>query len=157
MSNETKEILEHLKEYLQSKIDNNEHKIFYNDLMWDEKTIDCINAIDDLLDYTTNLQQKYDKSLEDNVKESHKRMELQQENERLTSLCIGHEKELRTKDIIIKKIRNEQQDYKSRCEKASDKLGNYKHYSTPTEEQNSENEDIVDSALNILQNGSESQ
>ena len=62
MSNETKEILEHLKEYLQSKIDNNEHKIFYNDLMWDEKTIDCINAIDDLLDYTTNLQQKYDKS-----------------------------------------------------------------------------------------------
>lgn len=40
-----KEILEHLIEYLQQKIDSGEHKIFYNDLMYDEKTIDCINAI----------------------------------------------------------------------------------------------------------------
>jgi predicted RNase H-like nuclease (RuvC/YqgF family) len=55
----------------------------------------------------------------------------------------------------ITNLQQEKEDYKSRCEKASDKLGNYKHYSMPTEEQNSENEDIVDSALNILQNGSD--
>lgn len=42
---------------------------------------------------------------------------LQQENKRLTNLCVGHEKELRTKDIIIKQIRMEANDYKSRCEK----------------------------------------
>lgn len=44
---------------------------------------------------------------------------LQQENKKLTSLCVGHEKELRTKDIIIKQIRMEANDYESRCEKAN--------------------------------------
>lgn len=34
-------------------------------------------------------------------------------------------------------------------------LGNYKHYSTPTEKQNRENEDIVDNAYNILKGGSD--
>ena len=50
MSEEKKEILEHLVEYLQQKIDSGEHKIFFNDLMWDEKTIDCINAINNTLE-----------------------------------------------------------------------------------------------------------
>ena len=50
MSEEKREILEHLVEYLQQKIDSGEHKIFFNDLMWDEKTIDCINDINDTLE-----------------------------------------------------------------------------------------------------------
>ena len=50
MNKEEREILEHLVEYLQQKIDSGEHKIFYNDLMWDEKTIDCINAINNTLE-----------------------------------------------------------------------------------------------------------
>ena len=49
MSEETKEILNHLIEYLQDKIDTGYHKIFYNDLMYDEKTVDCINAINDTI------------------------------------------------------------------------------------------------------------
>lgn len=49
MSEEKREILEHLVEYLQDKIDTGYHKIFYNDDMYDEKTIDCINAIDTTL------------------------------------------------------------------------------------------------------------
>ena len=40
-------------------------------------------------------------------------------------------------------------------DKAIEILGNYKHYSTPTEEQNRENEDIVDNAYNILKGDSE--
>lgn len=44
---------------------------------------------------------------------------------------------------------------KQKNEKAVEKLGKYKHYTTPTEEQNSENEDIVDSAYNILKGGDE--
>jgi len=39
------ETLKDLLEYLQNKIDSGEHKIFFNDLGWDVKTIDCINAI----------------------------------------------------------------------------------------------------------------
>lgn len=54
-------ILEHLKDYLQMLLDSGTHKIFYNDLMFDEKTVDCINAI-------TNLQKENEellKKLED--------------------------------------------------------------------------------------------
>jgi len=84
--------------------------------------------------------------------------ELQQENERLKERVAYLERSNNRREDTIIGLRfevAEQEDYKSRCEKASEKLGNYKHYSTPTEEQNSENEDIVDSALNILQNGSD--
>lgn len=42
-------ILENLKKYLNLLIYEKTHKIIYNDLGWDEKTIDCINAIDHLL------------------------------------------------------------------------------------------------------------
>lgn len=37
--------LENLKKYLNLLIYEGKHKIYYNDLGWDEKTIDCINAI----------------------------------------------------------------------------------------------------------------
>lgn len=40
-------------------------------------------------------------------------------------------------------------------DKAIGILGNYKHYSTPTEEQNRENEDIVDNTYNILKGDSD--
>ena len=41
------ETLKDLLEYLQNKIDSGEHKIFFNDLGWEVKTIDCINAINE--------------------------------------------------------------------------------------------------------------
>lgn len=43
-------ILENLKKYLNLLIYEGTHKIIYNDLGWDEKTIDCINAIDHILE-----------------------------------------------------------------------------------------------------------
>lgn len=42
-------ILENLKKYLNLLIYEGTHKIIYNDLDWDEKTIDCINAIEHIL------------------------------------------------------------------------------------------------------------
>ena len=42
-------ILENLKEYLQMLIDNGIHKIQYNELWHDEKTVDCINALENLI------------------------------------------------------------------------------------------------------------
>lgn len=42
-------ILENLKKYLNLLIYEGKHKIYYNDLGWDEKTIDCINAIEHIL------------------------------------------------------------------------------------------------------------
>ena len=40
--------------------------------------------------------------------------------------------------------------YKEVIDKAIKLLGNYKHYSTPDEKQNSDNEDLVNNALDIL-------
>ena len=39
---------------------------------------------------------------------------------------------------------------KKAIDKAIELLGNYKHYSTPDEKQNSENEDLVNNAFDIL-------
>lgn len=50
MSNiEDIKILINLKKYLNLLIYEGQNKIFYNDLGWDEKTIDCINAIENIL------------------------------------------------------------------------------------------------------------
>ena len=57
--------------------------------------------------------------------------------------CIEH-----CKDIEC--LLNEVQEYKEVIDKAVELLGNYKHYSTPDEKQNSDNEDLVDKAFNIL-------
>ncbi len=64
MSEEKRKILEHLVEYLQNQIDTGYHKIFYNDDMHDEKTIDCINAINDILEKNKRLNNVINKALE---------------------------------------------------------------------------------------------
>ena len=40
--------------------------------------------------------------------------------------------------------------YKEVIDKAIKLLGNYRHYSTPDEKQNSDNEDLVNKAFDIL-------
>ena len=59
------------------------------------------------------------------------------------NFCIEH-----CKDIEC--LLNEVQELKEVIDKAVELLGNYKHYSTPDEKQNSDNEDLVDKAFNIL-------
>ena len=52
--------------------------------------------------------------------------------------------------VDIKMLLKENKKYKEVINKAIELLGNYKHYSTPNEEQNSDNEDLVNKAFNIL-------
>lgn len=69
------EILENLKSYLNLLVYEGKDKIIYNDLLWDEKTVDCINAIENILqDYTRQKQineehQKINGNLREKVKE----------------------------------------------------------------------------------------
>lgn len=70
------EILENLKKYLQQKIDTGEHKIFYNDLGWDEKTINCMNAISNIVNEYKKNQNIVDKI---RSKINERQFELQQE------------------------------------------------------------------------------
>ena len=56
-------------------------------------------------------------------------------------------------DELFGEMENWKQDtnkYKEVIDKAIELLGNYKHYSTPDEKQNSDNEDLVNNALDIL-------
>ena len=55
-------ILENLKEYLQMLIDNGIHKIQYNELWHDEKTVDCINALENLIKGYRELEKQLDSS-----------------------------------------------------------------------------------------------
>ena len=67
MTDEEKEIFNNLKEYMQSKIDNGDHKIIYNDLDWNFKCIDCINAINNALKQSKEIEElkKYEKYYEE--------------------------------------------------------------------------------------------
>ena len=55
----------------------------------------------------------------------------------------------------IKTINNLCKKQKEVIDKAIKLLGNYKHYSTPDEKQNSDNEDLVNNAFDILKEVSE--
>ena len=73
---------------------------------------------------------------------------LQQENIKLKNW-----KELHSGLILAKEnIRLHEQNKKQKevIDKAIELLGNYKHYSTPDEKQNSDNEDLVNNAFDIL-------
>ena len=69
------EILKNIIKYLNLLIYEGKNKIIYNDLFWDEKTVDCITAIEHLLqDYTRQKQineehQKENGLLRERVKE----------------------------------------------------------------------------------------
>ena len=74
-------ILENLKSYLNLLVYEGKDKIIYNDLLWDEKTVDCINAIEHLInDYTRQKQineehQKINGELREKVKELEEQVE----------------------------------------------------------------------------------
>lgn len=57
LSDEEKEIFKNLKEYMQNNINNGYHKFVYNDLDWDFKCIDCINAIDKVLKQSKEIEE----------------------------------------------------------------------------------------------------
>ena len=50
----------------------------------------------------------------------------------------------------FEEIQNQNKKYKEVIDKAVELLGNYRHYSTPDEKQNSDNEDLVNKAFDIL-------
>lgn len=88
-------ILFNLKCYLESLLASGQDKIYYNDLLYDEKTIDCINALEDLLKerkkYTIRLTDKeyrrvIDIAQKDIAEQKDKRIqELERKNKHLSN------------------------------------------------------------------------
>lgn len=90
-------ILENLKSYLNLLIYEGNDKIIYNDLLWDEKTVDCIYAMENLInDYTRQKQineehQKINGELKKAINTAEKEKgewieECQQKDERIKAL-----------------------------------------------------------------------
>ena len=149
MNNEIKEILKHLTDYLQMLIDSGIHKIFYNDNMCDEKTIDCINAINDTLDYITNLQQELEIMVKDDERSQETIIRLTKENESLKEYLFKS-------DNNTNMIMELYEHYKSRCEKAIEYINKlYNLYYEQGINFEIMYKSQVDNLLNILQNGSD--
>ena len=70
-------ILENLKKYLNLLIYEGTHKIIYNDLDWDEKTIDCINAIEHILAEREEDKKKIEELEDENRIQRHQIMTLE--------------------------------------------------------------------------------
>lgn len=70
-------------------------------------------------------------------------IQLQQENKHLKDLQ-------KNMDKLYAELEQENQKYKEVFDKSIELLGNYKHYSTPDEKQNGDNEDLVNNAFDIL-------
>ena len=69
-------ILENLKKYLNLLIYEGTHKIIYNDLGWDEKTIDCINAIEHVLTEREENKKRIEELEDENRLQRHQIMQV---------------------------------------------------------------------------------
>lgn len=65
---------------------------------------------------------------------------------------VHHYRMENLKEVFINcwNLQQENKQLKEVIDKAIELLGNYKHYSTPDEKQNSDNEDLVNNAFDIL-------
>ena len=62
LNEEEIEIFKNLIEYMQNMINNGYHKFIYNDLDWDFKCIDCINALNKAMELQNELNKEKEKN-----------------------------------------------------------------------------------------------
>lgn len=123
MSDEEKrnvEILNNIKEYMQNSIDNGYHKFIYNDLDWDEKCVDIINAIDYFIEKVEQQQKEIEEKTTIIMAGAEKVKQLEKGNRSLMESRIkwknryykekAKNKECISKDKIRELIENNEQD-----------------------------------------------
>ena len=77
------EILNNIKAYMQENIDKGYHKFVYNDLGYDEKCADVINAIEHILSDYKKLQEEFKQVDHECERLEEKEVKLIKENEEL--------------------------------------------------------------------------
>lgn len=120
-------ILENLKSYLNLLVYEGKDKIIYNDLLWDEKTVDCINTIEHLINnYTRQKQineehQKINGELREKVKEL--------EDKYILEKVAKEEVEELLEDSIPKqKIKDKLEEINKKYENSKDENGESPYY-----------------------------
>ena len=71
-------------------------------------------------------------------------------NQRRMYRIHKQEEKIHDLELLAGSLQQENQKYKEVIDKAIKLLGNYKHYSTPDEKQNSDNEDLANKAFDVL-------
>lgn len=85
---------------------------------------------------------------------THRNTELLEENKQLKERVEYLERSNNRREDTIISLRQELNDIEERVDKAREILGKYKHYSVPDEKQNSDNEELVNNAYEILKGDS---
>lgn len=104
------EILNNIKAYMQENIDNGFHKFIYNDLGYDEKCVDVINAIEHILS-------DYKRVLKENEELKEDRDKFKKALGRRITYCNELEKDLfeNSSNYVIKKqkVKDKIEEYKA--------------------------------------------
>ena len=118
-------ILENLKSYLNLLVYEGKDKIIYNDLLWDEKTVDCINAIEHLINNYTRQKQinEEHKKINGELRKKVKELEVLEDDMKDKRVVYIDEPEFKAnyipKQKIKDKIENLEKEYK-KLEQSSD-------------------------------------
>ena len=83
------EILNNIKAYMQENIDKGWHKFVYNDLGYDEKCVDVINAIDNILsDYKRVLKENESlQKIKDKIRKNEEIIDISNDGDLIHELC----------------------------------------------------------------------
>lgn len=114
------EILNNIKTYMQENIDKGWHKFVYNDLGYDEKCVDVINAIEHILS-------EYKKVLKENGELRERIKQLEDTNKKLYEIGkeIGKQHKYTSENYIPKsKVKEKIEEYE---EKAKRIAGTYQY------------------------------
>ena len=147
------EILNNIKTYMQENIDKGCHKFVYNDLGYDEKCVDVINAIEHILsDYKRVLKEnerissengigkrQYEELVDDYEKLNLENIELKKENEELRAKwnkdthILQNELDLTNADKInnyipVQKVKEKIEELKEAYEDSKDENGESEYY-----------------------------
>ena len=114
------EILNNIKAYMQENIDNGFHKFIYNDLGYDEKCVDVINAIEHIL-------LDYKRVLKENEELKEDRDKFKKALGRRITYCNELEKDLfeNSSNYVIKKqkVKDKIEELKKKVEELTDEKG----------------------------------
>lgn len=114
------EILNNIKAYMQENIDNGFHKFIYNDLGYDEKCVDVINAIEHILS-------DYKRVLKENEELKEDRDKFKKALGRRITYCNELEKDLfeNSSNYVIKKqkVKDKIEELKKKVEELTDEKG----------------------------------
>ncbi len=114
------EILNNIKAYMQENIDKGFHKFIYNDLGYDEKCVDVINAIEHILS-------DYKRVLKENEELKEDRDKFKKALGRRITYCNELEKDLfeNSSNYVIKKqkVKDKIEELKKKVEELTDDKG----------------------------------